>query len=173
MTLFVGGVHAVGKTFSLKPICESLGIRHSTASQLIREQRGTANWSITKQVDDVEENQRALISAVNRIALSGEKLLLDGHFVLRRSVGVHEKIGIETYVQLMIRGVILLEAPSITIAERLHQRGDFTWEISEIELFSQAELEHATTVCKHMKVPLVRLLSPSEQEVREAVTRLM
>jgi adenylate kinase len=172
MTLFVGGVHAVGKTFVLKPVCESLGVRHATASQLIKEQRGLMNWSISRQVDNIDENQCALVAAVKRLEHGGEAIVLDGHFVLRRSVGIHEKIGAETFAQLMIRGAILLEAPSSTIAERLERRGDKTWKQSEIEVFAQMELEHAEAVCQQLRVRLVRLRSPSEAEVRETIEKL-
>lgn len=157
MTLFVGGVHAVGKTFVLKPVCESLGVRYATASQLIKEQRGLSNWTISRQVDDIVENQRALVAAVKRLEHGGEKVVLDGHFVLRRGVGIHEKIGVETFVQLMVRKVILLETPTAIVADRLLQRGDTTWEQSEIKAFAQQELEHAETVCRQLEIPLVRL----------------
>jgi len=172
MTLFVGGVHAVGKTFVLKPVCEELGVRHATASQLIKEQRGLANWTVSRQVDDIDENQRALVAAVRRIEERGETVVLDGHFVLRRGINVHEKIGVETFAQLMVRGVILLEAPGATVADRLLQRGDTTWAPTEIENFAQKELEHAEAVCRYLKVPLVRLHLPSESMVRDAVTNL-
>lgn len=172
MTIFVGGVHAVGKTFVLKPVCEELGLRHSTASQLIKEQRGLANWSLSRQVNDIEENQHALVAAVRRLKEAGESLVLDGHFVLRQRVGMHEAIGLETFAQLMIQGVILLEAPSTTIATRLMQRGDTTWDPDEIEVFSQRELIHAETVCQELKIPLVKLCLPSEYDVRNAIREL-
>lgn len=173
MTLFVGGVHAVGKTFVLKPVCEGLGVRHATASQLIREQRGLANWTVSRQVDDIDENQQALVAAVRRLDEGGETVVLDGHFVLRRGVNVHEKIGGETYAQLMVRGVILLEAPSATIADRLLQRGDRTWTLAEIEVFAQMELEHAEAVCRQLGVSLARLCLPTELEVQDAVTKFL
>lgn len=172
MILFVGGVHAVGKTFLLKPVCEQLGVRHATASQLNEEQRGLATWTVSRQVDDIDENQRALVAAVRRLQESGETVVLDGHFVLRRGVNVHEKIKAETFTQLMIRGVILLEAPSAIVADRLWQRGDTTWDVSEIEVFAREELGHARTVCAELGVPLVRLCSPSADEVRDVLTSL-
>lgn len=172
MTLFVGGVHAVGKTFALTPVCKEIGARHATASQLIKEQRGLESWSISRQVEEIEANQRALIAAVRRLEDCGEKVVLDGHFVLRRGVNVHEKIGVETFVQLSIRGVILLEAPSETIADRLLQRGDATWALAEIEAFAQLEMEHAEVVCAKLGVPLVRLCLPTESEVRNAIKEL-
>ncbi|WP_439890053.1 ATP-binding protein [Ralstonia sp. 25C] len=173
MTLFVAGVHAVGKTFVLKPVCESLGVRHATASQLIREQRGLANWTMSRQVDDIDENQHALIAAVHRLEHEGQKIVLDGHFVLRRAVGIHEQIGLETYEQLMLHGVLLLEAESRVIADRLLRRGDDTWSQVEIEVFAQKELRHAEFICRQLNIPLFRLFSPSEAEVKETVAKLL
>ncbi|KWF29041.1 hypothetical protein WL84_10015 [Burkholderia cenocepacia] len=172
MTIFVGGVHAVGKTYVLQPVCEELGVRHATASQLIKEQRGLANWTVSRQVDDIDENQRALVAAVQRLEEGGETVVLDGHFVLRRGVDIHEKIGVETFAQLIVQGVILLEAPGETVAERLRQRGDTTWKQSEIEAFAGKELEHAQTVCTQLGIPLVRLYSPTVQDVRDALAAL-
>lgn len=171
--LFVAGVHAVGKTFVLKPVCESLGMRHATASQLIQEQRGTASWTISRQVDDVDENQRMLLEAVRRSERIGETLVLDGHFVLRRGVNVHEKISVDIFSQLRIKGVILLEAPSAIILERLQRRGDETWGMDEIENFSRCELDHAETVCRELMLPLVRLNLPVESDVRNAIKKLV
>lgn len=172
MTLFVGGVHAVGKTYTLKPVCERLGVRHATASQLIRDQRGLANWTISRQVEDIDDNQRALIAAVRRIEKSGDQFILDGHFVLRREVNVHEMVGVDTFAQLHVRGVILLEAPSQTIFQRLQRRGDMTWKIDEIQKLVQMESEHAQSVCQQLDIPLVRLHQPSESEIRGAIERL-
>lgn len=173
MTLFVGGVHAVGKTYALTSVCERLGVRHATASRLIREQRGLANWTTSRQVDEVDENQRALIAAVRKIEQSGETVVLDGHFVLRREVNVHELIGVETFAQLNVRGVILLEASSPTIFQRLQQRGDMTWEINEIQELAQREMENAKCVSQQLGVPLVRLHHPSESEVQGVVERFI
>ncbi|RXZ36091.1 AAA family ATPase [Oxalobacteraceae bacterium CAVE-383] len=173
MTLFVGGVHAVGKTFALKTACEDLGLRHLTASQLIKEQRGLSNWTATRQVDDIDENQNALVAAVRRLERGGEILVLDGHFVLRKTLGVHEKIGMEIFSQINVQGIILLEAPIELVVDRLRQRGDETWEPSEVELFAQRELEHAEAVSKILGVRLLKLLTPSKAEVKEALHNLM
>jgi len=173
MTVFVGGIHAVGKTFVLKPICEGLGVRHATASQLIKEQRGLENWTVSRQVDAIDQNQKALVAAVQRLEKDGERIVLDGHFVLRRSVNVHEIIGIETFSQLMVHGVILLEASVPTIADRLRQRGDVTWSQTEISTFSQKESQHAEFVCKELQIPFVKLKAFSEDDVRKAVVELL
>lgn len=173
MTIFVGGVHAVGKTFLLKTTCEELAIKHATASQLIKEQRGLTNWTVSRQVNEIKQNQEALIAAVRRIKNGGEAIVLDGHFVLRREANVHEKINTKTFAELMIDGVILLEAPSTIIADRLLQRGDKTWTLKEIETFSQKEFEHAEAVCRTLNLPLVKLSMPSKLTLRNTIENLL
>lgn len=173
MTLFVAGVHAVGKTFALTPACKDLGLRHATASQLIREQRGLVNWTTSRTVDDVDENQRALVAAVRRLEANGEKIVLDGHFVLRRHVDVHEEISIGTFAELAIRGVILLESPAATVLTRLQARGDDTWTIGEIADFADKERRHAGSVCGALGVPLIGLDSPTELELCRAIIGLL
>ena len=74
MTVLVAGAHAVGKTYLAKPAAQQLGLRYATASQLIREERGHATWTTTRQVTQIDENQVALVSAVARILDGGEQL---------------------------------------------------------------------------------------------------
>lgn len=172
MTVFVGGVHAVGKTFMLRPLCEELGVLHATASQLIREQRGSVNWTTSREVDEVERNQQALVVAVNQLREHGKRVVLDGHFVLRRSINIHERISLETFGKLGIEGVILLETSYDVIWDRLRERGDATWALSEIEAFAYKESEHAHAVCLEFGMPLIRLQSPAPMELKAALVSL-
>jgi adenylate kinase len=92
--------------------------------------------------------------------------------VLRSTEGIHQKVGLDVFVRINPKGVILLEAATEIIAERLLNRGDTTWSYSEIELLVQAEFEHADFVCRHLGIPLVRLFSPSEQMVLEKILNI-
>ncbi|QDD62697.1 AAA family ATPase [Herbaspirillum seropedicae] len=169
MTLFVGGVHAVGKTSALTLACKILGVRHATASQLIREYRGNVNWSDTRQVHSIDENQRALIAAIKHLEQDGKKLVVDGHFVLRKAPKIHEEIEIAVFQELGPRALILLEAPSQIILERLQGRNDQTWELSEVEEFAQAEAKHAVAVASALSIPLTRLMLPSSSEIENVL----
>lgn len=169
MTLFVGGIHAVGKTSALAAACATLGIRHTTASQLIREQRGNVNWSETRQVNSIDENQRALIAAIKQLEHEGEKLVVDGHFVLRKAPKIHEEIGIRIFQELGLHALLLLEAPSQIVLERLQGRSDLSWELREIEEFAQKEASHAVAVASVLGIPFTRLMLPSTSEVENVL----
>ena len=165
MTIFVAGVHGAGKTFATKPACQKLGLVHATASQLIKEERGHATWGAAKVVSDVDQNQAALVSAVERIRATGATLVIDGHFVLRRAPGNHEWLPVEVFRALHCSFVLLIRSPVPVLLERLRARGDMSWSETELTEFSKAEDAHSDEVAKVLGIPLRILDSPSSQEV--------
>lgn len=165
MTIFVGGVHGAGKTFLAKPACENLGLVHATASQLIRSERGHASWADDKTVSDVEHNQRALINAVRRVRENGGQLVLDGHFVLRKDIGVHERLEASVFADLECRSVLLVQCDAAAVLERLLLRdGGTNWSIQEVGAFIQAEAAHGALVADRLGVAFVLLTNPTAEE---------
>jgi len=172
MTIFVAGVHGAGKTFATKPACQKLGLVHATASQLIKEERGQATWDSTKMVSDVDQNQAALISAARRVRESGATLVIDGHFVLRRAPGIHEKLPIDVFRALECSSVLLIRSPVPVLLERLHARQDMSWTEAELADFSKAEDAHSVEVAEVLGIPFRTLDSPTAQEVETWLKRL-
>lgn len=172
MTIFVAGVHGVGKTFATKSACQKLGLVHATASQLIREERGQATWDSAKMVSEVDQNQAALISAVRRIRESGATLVIDGHFVLRRTPGTHERLPIDVFRALECSSVLLIRSPVPVLLERLHARQDMSWTDIELAEFGKAEDVHSAEVAGVLGIPLKTLNSPTSQEVEIWLERL-
>jgi adenylate kinase len=172
MTVFVAGVHGAGKTFATKPACQKLGLVHATASQLIREERGQATWDSAKVVSDVDQNQAALISAARRIRESGATLVIDGHFVLRRAPGNHERLPVDVFRALDCSSVLLIRSPVPVLLERLQARQDMSWSEAELAEFSKAEDAHGAEVVKALSIPLKILDSPSTQQVEAWLERL-
>ncbi len=169
MTVLVAGAHGVGKTFLAKPAAQRLGCRYATASQLIREERGYATWTETKQVTQIDENQLALVKAVARILDGGEKLLLDGHLVLRSRPNEHRCLAESVFRSLGCRRIVVLTAPVEVLLERLTARGDQTWTAAELAAFSEAELRHGEAVAASLNIDLVVVTSPSDADFDAAV----
>lgn len=165
MTIFIAGIHGVGKTYLAKPAAERLSLVYATASQLIREERGSITWDKNKQVDEVAENQAALIRAINRIKDNGNTLMLDGHLVLRKSVNKHERLPETVFRDLVCRAIILLTCPTQVVKERLTERGDTSWNAQELEDFAKAESEHAKAVAGALQIPLICLSEPSSDDL--------
>ena len=169
MTVLVAGAHGVGKTYLAKPAAGRLGFRYATASQLIREERGHATWTETRQVTEIDENQIALARAVTRIIDGGEQLLLDGHLVLRSRPNEHQRLADAVFRSLRCRRIIILTAPVDVLMARLRVRGDETWTAGEIEAFSEAEIRHGQAVAETLGIDVATLASPSGAEFEAAV----
>ncbi len=169
MTVLVAGAHGVGKTHLAKPAAERLGFRYATASQLIREERGHATWTETRQVTQIDENQLALAKAVARIVDGGEQLLLDGHLVLRSRPNEHQRLAESVFRSLRCRRIIILTAPVDVLLDRLRARGDSTWSAAELAAFGEAELRHGEVVASALNIDLAVLASPSDGDFDAAV----
>lgn len=173
MTIFIAGIHGVGKTYLAKPAAERLSIVYATASQLIREERGSATWDKSKQVDEVAENQAALIQAVNRIKGNGKTLMLDGHLVLRKSINQHERLPETVFHDLSCHAIILLTCSTQVVKNRLTERGDSSWSMQELEDFAKAESQHAKAVASALQIPLIRLSEPSSDDLIQVLQGLL
>ena len=169
MTVLVAGTHGVGKTYLAKPAAERLGFRYATASQLIREERGHATWTETRQVTQIDENQVALARAVARILDGGEQLLLDGHLVLRSLPNEHQRLAETVFRSLRCRHIIILTAPVDVLLSRLRARGDVTWTADELAAFSEAEIQHGAAVAAQLGIDVAILNSPSGADFDAAV----
>lgn len=169
MTVLVAGAHGAGKTFLAKPAAERLGFRYATASQLIREERGHATWTETRQVTQIDENQIALVRAVARILNGGEQLLLDGHLVLRSRPNEHQRLHESVFRSLRCRGIIILTAPIDILLSRLRARGDDTWTTDELAAFCEAENEHGAAVATQLGIAVTVLVSPSRAQFDAAI----
>lgn len=163
MTIFVGGVHGAGKTFLTNSACERLGLRHATASQLIREERGLAAWTQSKVVADVQENQRALVQAIARVKASNVQLVLDGHFALRRGPWDHILIEASVFRDLGVRAVLLVQCPASVVWERLKARGDASWDMAEVQGLIEQEHHQAALVASELDVSMRVLDAPTPE----------
>lgn len=169
MIVFMGGIHGVGKTYLGAPAAQHLGIRHATASQLIREERGLQTWGADKRVAGVDENQAALVSATTRLRVEGQRLLLDGHFVLRGINGSFSEVDVQVFRDLQIGAVLLLATEPDVVLNRLRERGDHSWSELELRLFADCEEAHARRVSEELCLPLRHLVSPTREEFVSAL----
>lgn len=169
MTIFLGGVHAAGKTTLLKKLSTDINLKWASASQLIKEEIGIENWTETRIIRTVSDNQEALINAVKKKNFLDKNFIVDGHFVLRTSPMKHEEISSQVFKEISTKGVILIEAQLDVIRSRLHLRGDFSWSDEEILDFSSHEKLHAVSICQELSVPLIKLENPSINNLRDSI----
>lgn len=171
--IFLAGVHGVGKGYLGSPVSKKLNIRYATASQLIRDEKGHVTWSNDKRVDEVDDNQQALIAAVCRLQTSGEPLLLDGHFVLRDLNGEPKRLPIDVFERLHLKGVIVLSDEATVIAERLTTRDKNPSSFNAVAELAILEFSHAQGVCAALRLPLVCLHKATEKNLFETVKTML
>ncbi|MFX1689843.1 ATP-binding protein [Paraburkholderia sp. A2RI-6] len=169
MNVFVAGIHAVGKSYLCDQAASTGGWKHSSASALIKQELGGANWSAEKRVDDPNRNQRALVAAVKRINDAGTRLLLDGHFVLRGNDGAFIPLQADVFDALNLSAVVLIESPASTIAERLKSRDGVVANEEDIEAFLKVERSQAQSVCGALGLRLTVLSSPDFAKFSDAL----
>lgn len=169
MNILVAGIHGVGKTYLASQLPAFFGLKHTSASKLIQEERAMSNWGVDKRVSDVNANQFALAAAVERYNTAGTRLLLDGHFVLLSSENGFLRLGTEVFKSLNLDGVILLEATPNTIASRIRERDSQEVDIDHLAKFIKEERLQAQIVCDDLGISLSILQSPSSDAFAEAV----
>ncbi|MGF6220884.1 ATP-binding protein [Pseudomonas sp. YL-218 TE3947] len=173
MNIFIAGVHGVGKTYLASRISARLGLTHTSASKLIKEERALPNWEADKRVSDVDANQVALAEAVARHNSGGTHLLLDGHFILLNSQGEFSPLGADVFKTLNLKGVVLLEASPEIIAGRIRERDGRDADIENIAAFLSAERTQAHKVCSQLGISLQVLKEPSPEAFAKAIKAII
>lgn len=163
MVIFVAGVHGVGKTYLCQRFSKDTGIKHFSASSLIREEVKSPNWGSDKLVSNVDANQIALTTAVKRILASESLLLLDGHFVLKNADGSLAVVHEDTFKNLSLSAILLIEASPETIRNRLSAR-DSNFSAGNIDAFLASERERSRYISELLCIPLTILHAPSDKE---------
>lgn len=158
-TLFVAGVHAVGKSTLCDTYAKHYGVIHKSASQLIREAKAHAIAVDSKAVKDIPGNQQLLINAVAEIRASGVTLLLDGHFALLGADHRPQPLATEVYSDLNIDGIIVLHDKPSSIAARMLKRDGKSMPVNEIAALQAMELSRAKEVAKELHLPVERIAS--------------
>ncbi|CAM4071995.1 ATP-binding protein [Serratia silvae] len=164
MRIFIGGIHAVGKSHLCSIFCLNNNWLHKSSSELIRDYKAQT-WANDKQVTDISDNQEVLITAVNEIS---NDLLLDGHFVLINNKGTFSRIEDEVFHRMNIDGIILIENTAEIIKKRFENRSKSKLDVN-IDDFLKIENEHAKQVSLKYNIPLIILHSPNDEDFKKAI----
>lgn len=171
MTVFVAGIHGVGKTYLCESFSSRAAIPHRSASALIKSQRQRVDWGKDKLVSGIDENQQALVTAVGECLSENADLLLDGHFVLKDASSNFIKLAPSIFTSLAITAIVLIEHTPTVIASRLSER-DGTANPGDISGFLIAEREHSKLVSEALACQHITLHAPSTDEFYNAVAPL-
>ncbi len=150
-TIFLGGIHAVGKTtFSKKYFSGSFYC--VCASDLIKKAKGEV--PVDKKVGKVQENQSLLIAEFQKLKSQERRIVLDGHFCLINKQGKFEKLPLDLFRALGLSHIVLLELNPEIVQSRLSQRDGTTMNLRTIKEFLKIERTHALSVAEALKIPI-------------------
>jgi len=150
-TVFIGGVHGVGKTYFCENIVCRFDAAHVTASELIGRH---VKHQIDKTVPNIEKNQLILAEELARYETNCRTILLDGHFCLLNAVSSIQDVPLETFRAISPYAIILLIDNPEAIAERLSNRDSCVHSIELISELQLREIARANLISQSLKVPI-------------------
>ncbi len=146
----IGGVHGSGKT----SICHKLGhlipdIIYVSASRLI-------NHDVTyKHVDDIKKNQQILINKIQELKETHDLIIIDGHFCVTDKEGEMKYVGEEIFRILSPELLVLVQAPTLLIQQRITLRDHINYSDSLIEEWKEKETFWAEYTSITLNLPLM------------------
>lgn len=150
-TVFIGGVHGVGKTYLCKNIVCHFDVAHVTASELIGRH---VKHQVDKTVPNVEKNQLILAEELARYQTSCRTILLDGHFCLLNATSSIQDVPLETFEAISPCAIILLIDNPEAISERISNRDSLMHSVELIAELQSRERERASFISQSLKIPI-------------------
>lgn len=155
ITIFVAGVHGVGKsTFSRKYLLP-FGLYCTSASSIIRQKYGDV--AKDKKTNRIADNQTKLLNGLHAIRKKYCDIALDGHFTLINGKHNVESIPAQTFREIKPDGIIVLRCSAATITERLSQRDETSWSVNFIDRFQKKETSEALSFARDNDIPFLSL----------------
>lgn len=166
--VFVGGIHGVGKTTLCRSVSNELGVIHLTASEIL-------SWSEDqnkKQVNDILEMQRRLISGLERFCKDDRLYLLDGHYCLLDQAGNITEIPIEIFEQINPKLLVLINGDLESIQARLQERDQQRYNMDMLIKFKKTEAEHAQKVASKLGNDLYMVQNTDRESLKSVLKGL-
>ena len=154
-TIFVGGVHGVGKTSFCDSIYKQYKVASYSASAIIAKKADKIKqrFSSDKRVEGISSNQDLLLIAVEELGLGDAWYMLDGHFCLIDKSGKVSRIPESTFLKLDVKGIIVLVDSVDAIVQRLMIRDGVTHDAAFIDEFQDKEVRYSKEIAAQLGVP--------------------
>lgn len=158
---FVGGAHGTGKSTLCALIADRLGATHVVASKLLG-YRAERNDPTQKRVRDLLASQARIARHLETLPLTGDPIVLDGHYALLNGVGDIVRVPVDTFAAIRPASMILLEAPPSAVQSRIGARDKVTIPLPLLASLMTAERENARLVSGILGVPLLTVWDPPD-----------
>lgn len=168
-TIFVGGIHGVGKGYLCLKITEIFNnIKHLSSSEVLNWDKG-----IDKEVENVEYTQNRLIQNLKKIISPDEKYLLDGHFCLLKSDNSIEDIPLSTFQEINPNLIIVVVDRIKLIKERLDKRDNKNYSIDLLSNFQMREIMHAQNISEELGIECIQISSNEIDRIKSIISKVI
>ncbi len=169
-TVFVGGVHGVGKTHFCKNIICRFDAAHVTASELIGRH---VKHQIDKTVSNIGRNQLILAEELARYQTSCRTILLDGHFCLLDATSTIQEVPLETFKAVSPCAIVLLIDNPEAIVERLSNRDSRTHRLKLTSELQSKEIMRAEFVSQSLEIPISIINAIEDiEDIEESIEKI-
>ncbi len=156
-TVFVAGIHGVGKSYVCDTVCNRLNLPHYSSSALIKEYSNQL-VSKDKAVRDISINQDVLVIQYRKLD-SAKLILMDGHTCLLKDGERVERVPISTFEKLDICAFILVTAPVSVVYERMITRDGVQHNQRILTELLADEQQYCSEIAAHLSVPQITIES--------------
>lgn len=149
---FIGGIHGVGKSYFCQVLSSELGIKHYSASELIKLMKSDLVKN-NKQVLDIGGNQDVLITAI-KTHVKERTILLDGHFCLFDNTNQIQTIPLDVFKALNPKAILVIQDDVNKILKRINERDSLKHTELLFNELQENELSYSKVVSEHINSPL-------------------
>lgn len=155
--VFVAGIHGVGKSTLCKSVIDPRGIKHVTASEIIKKYREVHIENKTKYAANIGANQIILIEGLRQEGIDESVVVLDGHFALLNEQGEIVAIDTTIFSRLSLSAIVVIMDEPTKIEERLLSRDGKGYGTDLLSKMQDVELQQAKEVAQALDVPLLTI----------------
>jgi len=153
----------VGKTSFCNKLASSIDANLLTASELIKERRSATISIHSKQVESIDQNQEALLLALDEKRKSNKMILLDGHFTLLTKDNKIEPIDIEVFKRINPQFILVLQEKPEIIQARLKQRDRLSFDLNTIDQHQKLEILQAKLIANSLNISCINISSDGNE----------
>lgn len=149
--IFLAGIHGVGKSTLAANLEKELNLKSFSVSDLIRNAGKNLDAS-DKKTEGISQNQELWKMELNKLKITEEFLLLDGHFCLLDKNNNIITLPFTTFEGTQMSKIILMQKKSQTIRGNLLRRDNSEYSIDFLEKLQEIEKHQAIKYSKENNI---------------------
>lgn len=149
-TIFISGIHGVGKTTICWNLAEKMDIEHIVASDIIKQYNFF--YKENKTAKDLYTETDIFLGWMKKIFTKPSMILLDAHFILLDSWCRLVKVKKEIFSELRINNIILLIDNVEKIQEKIYKRDGKRFDMNFLKKLQDLEIEYSKEIAKMLNV---------------------